>query len=246
MLIDLNADLGEGGAYDDQLLDFVSSASIACGGHAGDDDTMARVLIAAKSKGVRTGAHPGFDDPANFGRRELNLPHSQIIDQILKQMERIHAVASDVGQPVSYLKLHGALYNMAARDQSLAVDILGAVQSEFGDLAVMALDGSAQVTTAERLSLPVIREGFADRAYSSDGKLVSRSVSGAVLDAPESAVAQAVLMARDRQIVAIDGTVLQTQVQSICLHGDNVAALDLAKAVRRGLEAADILVGAGA
>lgn len=244
--IDLNADLGEGFPLDLQLLDIVSSASIACGGHAGSDQLMQVTLRAAGARGVRIGAHPGFEDPEHFGRRELDLPHPDIADQVLRQIARLFSHANNEGQPVAYLKLHGALYNMAARDPALASFIFQRVQSEFGNLPIMALAGTAQIEEAETLGLPVIREGFADRTYDENGQLVPRNQPNAVLHDPSKAVAQAVALARDGKAVSVSGKTVRVNVQSICLHGDNESALDLAKAVRQGLNDAGISITADA
>lgn len=240
--IDLNADLGEGGDFDAELLEIVSSASVACGGHAGSDEIMRETLLAAKAQDVRTGAHPGFIDPENFGRRELDLSFDAIADQVVLQIRRILAVGEQVGQIISYVKLHGALYNMTAQDGVLAEHLFGVLRREFGPLPMMALEGSAQIAAATRLDTLVIREGFADRAYANTGNLVPRSVDGAVLHDAAAVVQQAVRMARDGEIVAVDGTLIASNVQSICLHGDNVAALELAKAVQAGLRDANIAV----
>ncbi len=242
--IDLNADLGEGFALDLQLLDIVSSASIACGGHAGSDELMRTTIEAAGARGVRIGAHPGFEDPEHFGRRELDLPHQEVADQVQHQIARLLTHAEQAGQTVSYVKLHGALYNMAAKDQTLAEFIFQQVQREFGNLPVMALAGSQQIEAALSLGLPVIREGFADRAYGETGHLVPRSQPGSVLRDPAKAVAQAVDLATKRQVLSANGTTVHVEVQSICLHGDNEAALELAKAVRQGLHGAGISIAA--
>lgn len=242
--IDLNADLGEGMDYDAELLDIVTSASVACGGHAGDAATMEATLRAAKSRGVVTGAHPGFADRENFGRVRLILEFPALWDQISGQIADVVTIAEQVGQPISYVKLHGALYNMAAEDQALSEQLFATIKDTFGPLPIMTLDGSAQVRAAERIGLPIIREGFADRAYLDDGTLAPRDRPGAVLHDPDAATAQAVRMARAGEIATLSGKVIPCNVQSICLHGDNAAALELARAVRAGLEAEGIAVRA--
>ncbi len=240
--IDLNADLGEGAAFDEQLLGIVSSASVACGGHAGSAKLMERTLLAAKTAGVRTGAHPGFVDPDSFGRKRLDLPAETIAAQVVTQLQSITAIAEKVGQPISYVKLHGALYNWASEDYALAHTIFEAVKSFNPSLAILALDGSKQLKAAEGLGLKTIPEAFADRAYDADGLLVSRSRAGAVYSEPALAVAQALGIARDRQIIAIDGAALPSGAKSICLHGDNESALKIAHSIREALGEAGVAI----
>ncbi len=244
--IDLNADLGEGAAFDEQLLGIVSSASIACGGHAGSAEIMERTLLGAKRAGVRTGAHPGFIDRENFGRKRLDLPAKTIAAQVIEQLESISEISGKVGQPISYVKLHGALYNWASEDEELAHTIFEAVKAFNPSLAILALDGSKQLKAAEGLRLKTIPEAFADRAYDADGLLVSRSRAGAVFSDPAQAVAQALGIARDQQIIAIDGALLPSGAKSICLHGDNEAALIIARAIRGALGEAGIAIRADA
>ncbi|HHG89549.1 MAG TPA: LamB/YcsF family protein [Devosia sp.] len=242
--IDLNADLGEGAAFDAELLEIVSSASIACGGHAGSAEIMGRTLLGAKRAGVRTGAHPGFVDPENFGRKRLDLPADAIAVQVVEQLEAMAAIAEKAGQPISYVKLHGALYNWASEDYALAHTIFEAVKAFKPSMAILALDGSKQLKAAEGLGLKTIPEAFADRAYDASGLLVPRSLPGSVFSDPAQAVAQALGIASDRQITAIDGGVLKSKAKSICLHGDNEAALKIARAIRDALGEAGVAISA--
>jgi len=244
--IDLNADLGEGMAFDKQLLKIVSSASVACGGHAGNEEIMKKTLNAAAEAGVVTGAHPGFADPENFGRRKLDLPGEEITRQVLEQLHTISEIGKQIGQPISYLKLHGALYNMASERFELAREIFAAVQAVDPKLAIMALAGSAQLAAAKDLGLKTISEGFADRAYSANGLLLARSNQGALYSDPAIALNQAIMLARDKQVIAMDRSRVACEVQSVCLHGDNAAALELALAVRDGLLVNDIMIRAPA
>jgi len=243
-VIDLNADLGEDMPHDNELLGIVSSASIACGGHAGSPETMRRTLAAAKAAGVVAGAHPGFEDPEHFGRRALDLPLAAVQDLVTRQIEAISRIGDEVGHPVSYVKLHGALYNMAGQDADLAKAIFEAVAHRCGLLTVLALDNSAQAEAAEVVGLPVIREAFADRRYLPDGHLVPRSDPGAVYSDPAIACAQAIGIARDGSITTGDGSRIATAAQSICLHGDNAKALDMARTIRAGLEEHNIAIRA--
>lgn len=241
---DLNADLGEGMGADEALLDIVSSASIACGGHAGDDLTMRAALRAARARGVAVGAHPGFADRAHFGRRRLLLPPEELDDQVRSQVRRLVEMAETEGVPVRYLKLHGALANMAAEEPAVAALCFAAVAGLVPGLAVLAIDASAQVEVAETLGFPVVREAYADRAYQPNGLLVPRSEPGAVLHDPGLIVERVVRLARTGELVAIDGSVIRSQARSLCIHGDNAEAVVIARAVRAGLEAEGIAIRA--
>lgn len=234
-LIDLNADLGEGVGDDLAMLEIVTSASIACGGHAGDEHTMRAAIKGALANGVRIGAHPGFEDPDNFGRRRLDLPFETIRDQVLAQIARLAAVAAEEGASIAYLKLHGALANMAAEDDALSHAIFSGVARHHPTLAVLALAASAQERAARRIGLPVIAEAYADRAYTADGLLAGRDLPGSVLEDTGAVVAQCLRLAEKREIVAIDGTVFKSDARSICLHGDTPGALEHARAVRNAL-----------
>src|SRR6185312_11985848 len=169
--LDLNADLGEGLPNDAALLEIVSSASIACGGHAGTRDTIRAALRAAKAQGVVAGAHPGFADPEHFGRRRLDISAEELTRQMRTQLELIGGLAREEGVELRYAKLHGALANMAAEDEHIASIAFAAVRNHDAHLAVLAIDNSAQVAAAEALGLKVILEAYADRAYQPDGLL---------------------------------------------------------------------------
>lgn len=238
--IDLNADLGEGMGNDEALLDVVSSASIACGGHAGDATTIFAALSACRLRGIRAGAHPGFADRANFGRLRLQIPVHAMRVQVQMQLLLIHTLATQVGIELSYLKLHGAMANMAAEDRDTAVAIFEAVRQIDPDIAILALDNSQQVVAATVLGFPVIREAYADRGYDAAGMLVARSEPGAVLHDVGAVVDRCLRLAKNGEIVAVDGTVLKTEARSICLHGDTPGAVEMARAIRSALEAEGI------
>ncbi|HVW93065.1 MAG TPA: 5-oxoprolinase subunit PxpA [Devosia sp.] len=242
--LDLNADLGEGMPNDAALLGIVSSASIACGGHAGTEETMRAALRGAKAAGVVAGAHPGFADPANFGRKRLELTSEELTRQMREQLETLAALARDEGVPLRYVKLHGALANMAAEDELVASIAFAAVRNHNPGLAILAIDNSAQVAAAEALGLRVIREAYADRAYQPDGLLVPRSAEGAVIHDPAAIVERAIRLAERRELVAIDGSVIPTAATSLCIHGDNDGAVSIAEALKAGLAAAGIAIAA--
>jgi UPF0271 protein len=241
---DLNADLGEGMESDDALLEIVSSASIACGGHAGDARTMRAALRAAKERGVVAGAHPGFADRENFGRTRLLLPPQELDAQIRGQIESLLAIAAEEGVPVRYVKLHGALANMAAEELAIAMVAFAACKGLGAELAVLAIDNSAQVEAAELLGFDVVREAYADRAYQPNGLLVPRSAEGAVLHDPALIADRSVRLATAGELVAADGTVLRTAARSLCVHGDTPEAVEIARAVRAAFERAGVEVSA--
>jgi UPF0271 protein len=238
--LDLNADLGEGIGDDAAMLEIVSSASIACGGHAGDDDTIRAALWAAKLRGVTVGAHPGFADRENFGRRRLLLPPEELDAQVRGQISRLLTLASEAGINVRYVKLHGALANMAAEEEAVAMVAFAAAKGLIDDLAILAIDNSAQVAVAERLGFPVIREAYADRSYQPNGLLVPRSEPDAVLHDTDAIAERAVRLAQDGEIVAADGTIIRTEARSLCIHGDTPDAVGIARRVREALERANI------
>ncbi|HEV7718342.1 MAG TPA: 5-oxoprolinase subunit PxpA [Arsenicitalea sp.] len=238
--LDLNADLGEGLGNDAALIGIVSSASIACGGHAGNVETMTAAVRAAHAAGVSIGAHPGFTDPENFGRQRLYLDDDELTRQIRTQLEALANVAQSEGATVRYVKLHGALANMAAEEERLASIAFAAVRSHDANLVILAIDNSAQVTAAETLGLAVVREAYADRAYLANGMLVPRSEPGAVLHDTEAIVARAIRLAESGEIVAIDGTVFTTTARSLCLHGDTPDAVAIAAALHAALTQAGI------
>ena len=242
--IDLNADLGEGMGTDDDLLDIVSSASIACGGHAGDAQTIRHILKLCKARGIRAGAHPGYADKPRFGRFRLVMPLDQLIGQVRNQMFLIRHIASEVDVPLSYVKLHGALANQTAEELALAVAVFAAVQAMDEKMAVLALDNSEQVRAAKAVGVPLIREAYADRAYTAEGLLVPRTQEGAVIHDADAVIERCLRLAQKGEIVAIDGAVLKSGARSICLHGDTPGAVDLARDVRDALEGEGITIAA--
>jgi UPF0271 protein len=245
--IDLNCDMGESfgrwelGA-DAEILPHVTSANIACGAHAGDPAVMRRTLRLAKQHGVACGAHPGFADLAGFGRREIPIPASEATDLVLFQIGALDAIARSEGVTVRHVKPHGALYNMAGRDATLADAIAAAVAQFDRSLLFFGLAGSVMLDAGRKAGLTVAAEGFADRAYEPDGSLTPRSVPGAVIHDVGEVVARAVRMVRDARVVARNGAGIPLKVDTICVHGDTPGAAHLARALRAGLEEAGIRV----
>lgn len=244
--IDLNADLGEGMGTDDDLLRIVSSASIACGGHAGDAPTIRRLLRACKQLGVRPGAHPGYADKVHFGRFRVVMPMEQLLAQIRSQLFLIRWIAEEVGIPLAYVKLHGALANQTAEELAFAVGIFATIQAMDPNLAILALDNSQQVRAAHAVGVPLILEAYADRAYTPAGLLVPRSEEGAVIHDVDAVIERCLRLALKGEIVAIDGSVIRSGARSICLHGDTPGAVDLAREVRDALEGEGITIAASA
>jgi UPF0271 protein len=237
--IDLNADLGEGAGTDESMLLVVSSASIACGGHTGDATTMQRALTAAAASGVVVGAHPSFVDREGFGRRPLDVAPDLLAAQIVGQIEALSEVARAAGVAVSFVKPHGALYNLAAVDAAYADAVITAVQQS-GLRALLALAGSVLHRRAAAAGLVAYGEAFADRRYTAEGTLVSRSTPGSVITDPAEVVAQAVAVAAHGRVRAIDGSLVEVAADSLCLHGDTQGAADLARAVLDGLVEAGV------
>jgi UPF0271 protein len=242
--IDLNADLGEGIGNDEAMLELVSSASIACGGHAGSPETIRATLRHCKKLNVRAGAHPSYADTKHFGRLRLVMPLDQLIGQLRSQLILIRTIADQESMLIRYVKLHGALANETAEQLPLAVGLFGALQAMDPEIAVLALDGSAQVRAARAVGLPVELEAYPDRAYQSNGLLLPRSEAGAVLHDPEMIAERCVRLATASEIVAADGTVLKVGARSICIHGDNPEAVAIARRVREALESAGVEIRA--
>jgi UPF0271 protein len=223
MLIDLNCDLGEGAGSDADVLPLITTANVACGFHAGDPATAFATVAAAKTHGVRVGAHPGFPDRANFGRTEMARSEPQIYEDCVYQIGALAGIAKAFGLSLSHVKAHGALYNMACRDDRYGRPVVAA--AELFRLPLMGLPGSRlEVLSAGRC--PFIAEGFADRCYRPDGSLVPRSEPGAFVEDPAEAVRQATQLVRERG------------VRTLCVHGDNPQALTFVRALREALTAA--------
>ena len=238
-MIDLNADLGEG-LDDAPLLPFLTSANVACGAHAGSLAVMDRTVAMLLERGIRIGAHPGYADPENFGRLDVELTPARIQKLLVEQLAALDQIVQRRGGRLSHVKAHGALYNRAARDPGLAREIARAVRGYRADLALFGLAGSTQLTAARDEGLRAIGEAFADRGYLATGALVPRSQPGALLHDPAAAAAQALSIARDGFATASDGTRVSIAAQTLCLHGDTPGAASIARAVRERLEAAGI------
>jgi 5-oxoprolinase (ATP-hydrolysing) subunit A len=244
--VDLNADMGEGfGRYsldDSELMGVATSASIACGFHAGDPMVMRDAVMRARDRGVVIGAHPGYPDLVGFGRREVAATPAEIEALVVYQIGALQGVCSAAGCRLRYVKAHGALYNRAARDAAAADAIARAVHSVDASLALLGLAGSAMMGAAERVGLRGISEVFVDRAYNNDGSLVPRSESGAVLSDVTAIAGRALSMIETGMVRTRDGTAIRVHAESLCTHGDGPRALEIVRAVRAHLEGAGITV----
>ena len=243
--VDLNADMGESfGPWkmgnDAALLDIVSSANIACGFHAGDPDVMAQTMALAVKNGVGIGAHPGFADLQGFGRRKLHLSHAEVAHLVQYQIGAAQAMARAAGGQVRHLKLHGALSNMASVDADLARACYTAALDVAPDIVIMVLATTAMEDVVRDLGCPYAAEIFADRAYNDDATLVDRSLPGAMIHDADYAAKRIVNMVQKGAIIAESGKHIATRIDTICLHGDTQEAVEIATAVKRELNAAQI------
>jgi 5-oxoprolinase (ATP-hydrolysing) subunit A len=245
--VNLNADMGESfGAFkigqDDALLDIIGSASIACGFHAGDPNVMHNAVMRAKEKGVSIGVHPGFNDLWGFGRRRIDMSPRDVEYMVAYQIGALQAMARYAGTKVTHLKPHGSLNNMAAESLELALAIGRAMKAVDPKMIYVALAGSAMERAALELGLPLAREGFCDRLYDDDGNLTSRKIEGAVLHDPGEITRRVVHMVLNDELVSRNGKHIPQKLDSLCVHGDEPSAVEAARAVRKGLEAAGVRV----
>lgn len=239
--VDLNADLGEGfGVWelgdDAAMLDIVTSANLACGFHAGNPAGLARTSRAAAERGVRIGAQVSYLDLAGFGRRFIDVAPAELTAEVIYQIGALQALARAAGTDVGYVKPHGALYNTIVTHREQARAVAEAIHAVDPGLAVLSLAGSVFFTEARRLGLRTVAEAFADRAYRPDGSLVSRREEGAVLHDPEQIAERVSRMVQSGHVLAVDGSTVDVEVESICVHGDSPGAVQIATAVRDRLQ----------
>ncbi|HSW20110.1 MAG TPA: 5-oxoprolinase subunit PxpA [Ramlibacter sp.] len=245
--VDLNSDLGEGfGAYqmgdDNAILQIVSSANVACGLHAGDPHIMARTFARAKELGVAVGAHPGYPDLWGFGRRELTCSAVEIEQFVAYQIGAAKGVSTYAGHPITYVKPHGALGNLSQVDATVAGAIVRAIAAVDRELVLLTFPDGEATRIAKEMGLRTCAEVFADRAYTADGRLVSRKLPGAVLHDPQEAAARVLRMVRAGGVETVDGRLLPMDIGSICVHGDSPGAIQMAAAIRRRLTDAGIAI----
>jgi UPF0271 protein len=242
--VDLNADLGEGSGHDDELFELISSANIATGFHAGDSDTMHAAVSAAKEHGVAVGAHPSFFDRENFGRKELKLSNEEVFDAVAYQLGIFQAIASGAGVQPNHVKPHGALYNMAVRDDKLADAITRAIASVDPNLILFAPDNTELARAGEANGLQVAREVFADRNYLNDGWLVPRTRPDALLHDSKDAAQRVLRMLRDGKVRSVEGCDVDVRGETICVHGDTPGAVEFVRELRTHLEREGVKISA--
>ena len=245
--VDLNCDLGESfGNYkcgmDEKIIPYITSANVACGFHASDPLIMQETVAVAKANHVRVGAHPGFQDLVGFGRRNIALPPNEITAIIEYQIGALNAFCTESQTPLQHVKPHGALYNMAAKDERIADAICCGIAAVNRELILLAPAGSKLIQAAKRYGLASAREIFADRAYEEDGSLVSRKKPGALITDEEAAVRRVVQIIRHGTVAAVTGKEIEMEGDSICVHGDSPGALKLVRSIRDGLIAEGIRI----
>jgi UPF0271 protein len=234
-IIDLNCDMGEGLSNDALLMPLISSANIACGYHAGDEEMMKQTIELALKYHVSIGAHPGFKDKKNFGRTEIPITLTYLFDLITEQIYLLKKIAETFGTKLHHIKPHGALYNMAARDLRLARTIAAAVKSVDANFILYGLSGSNLISEAEAINLRTASETFADRTYQHDGSLTPRSLPGAMIEKTEDSLKQVLQMVHDKKVSTINGEMISIKADTICIHGDGTHAVEFAAQIRRTL-----------
>ena len=240
MEININCDLGEksklhNNENDPCLLGIINSANVACGYHAGDEETMDQVIKISKENGVSIGAHPSFDDPDNFGRKRMNLSSSEVRKLIIDQYEILQRIAFDHNENVTHIKPHGALNNMACEDLELATTIAKAVNEIGKDIIYLVPTGSKMEIAAKKLNMKIACEIFADRNYEDDGNLVSRSKPNALITDPEQAKKHVLSMVQNQALNCLSGKQIPCEIDSVCIHGDNISSLETAKSIKDNL-----------
>ncbi len=240
MEININCDLGEkskhhSNKYDPDLLEIVNSANIACGYHAGDEETMNQVIEISKKNGVSIGAHPSFNDPENFGRERMTLSSTEIKKLIIEQYEILQKIALNHGDIVSHIKPHGALNNMACEDIELSKTLAKVIHDIDKDLIYLVPTGSKMEEAAKKLDMRIACEIFADRNYEDDGNLVSRKKPHALITDPEEAKKHVLKMVQNQALNCHSGKQIPCEIDSVCIHGDNIKSLATAKSIRDNL-----------
>jgi len=247
MEININCDLGEksklhSNKNDPALLKIVNSANVACGYHAGDNESMSQVITISKENGVSIGAHPSFKDPENFGRKRMNLEFSEIKKLIIDQYEILQTIADKHEETVTHIKPHGALNNMACEDIDLATTLAKTIFDINKDLIYLVPTGSKMEIAAKKLNMKVACEIFADRNYEDDGNLVSRKKSNALITNPEIAKKHVLTMVQNQALNCFSGKQIPCKIDSVCIHGDNQSSLETAKSIKENLKANGLIL----
>jgi UPF0271 protein len=241
-VIDFNCDLGEGTGNDEAIMPFISSASIACGYHAGDEATMKATVALCKKYNVAIGAHPSFSDKENFGRTNMQLSAEEIYQIVLRQITLLAEIAHQQDKKLQHVKPHGALYNMAAKDIAIANAIAKAVKDCNEHLLLFGLPNSKVELAAHNHNISFIGEAFADRTYQSDGSLTSRTEANALIDDETQSISQVLQLVNHKTITAVNGEVINVNAQTICLHGDGKQAVQFAEALHGKLLSSGITI----
>jgi UPF0271 protein len=242
--IDLNADLGEGGGQDAAIMPFISSVNIACGYHAGDQVSILQTIELAVQHQVAIGAHPGFADREHFGRKEFDLTPGEYYALIIDQLHLVQELAKSLKATLHHVKPHGALYNISAKDKTVASSIARAIHDFDPELIVYGLSGSHSISEAKAFGLRTASEVFADRSYQSDSSLTPRSHPHALLDSVEEALSQVLLMIEEGKVKSIDGSLVPVLAETVCIHGDGLHAAQFAKRINQTLHIKQILIQA--
>ena len=247
MEININCDLGEksklhSNKYDPDLLEIVNSANIACGYHAGDEETMNKVVQISKKNGVSIGAHPSFNDPENFGRERINLSSNEIKKLIIDQYEILQKIALNHGDVVTHIKPHGALNNMACEDINLATILANTIYEIDKDLIYLVPTGSKMEEAAKNINMKIACEIFADRNYEENGNLVSRKKPHALITNPEEAKIHVLKMVKNQALNCHSGKQISCEIDSVCIHGDNFSSLNTAKIIKQNLEENNLIL----
>ena len=240
--IDINCDMGEGVGNDDAIMPFISSANIACGFHAGDEDTMRKTVESAIKNNVAIGAHPSFFDKKNFGRTEMNLAGDEIYDLVLLQLRTIDKIIKEKDAKLHHVKPHGALYNMSAKNSHIAQAIAQAVKDFDENLILFGLSGSVSISVAEEMSLKTASEVFADRTYKDDGSLTPRSEAGALVADEEELMQQVLQMIQEKTVTTVSGKRIPIVADTVCIHGDGKHAVQFAATINEQLRANGIKI----
>jgi UPF0271 protein len=240
--IDINCDLGEGFPNDKALMKFISSANIACGYHAGDIDTIKSTIAYCVENGVAIGAHPGFNDKANFGRTEMELSIYELYDLVAEQITLMQDACKEMGASLHHVKPHGALYNMAAKNATMSYIIARAIKELDSQLVLYGLSNSYMISEAEAMHIKTASEVFADRTYTAKGQLTPRSEPNAMIHTTENALAQVLKMIEHKTVIATDGSVVPLEAETICIHGDGDHAVSFARSIYTAMHANNILI----
>ncbi|MDO4363629.1 MAG: 5-oxoprolinase subunit PxpA [Clostridia bacterium] len=238
--VDLNSDLGEGAAFDSQIIPLITSANIACGFHAGDSDIMNGTVKLCKANSVSFGAHPGYPDKENFGRTAMNLTPDEVYNITLYQLGALSAFAKANGVRLRHIKPHGAMYNSAAKDLDLALAIANAVKDFDETLILLALSGSKMIEAAKSVGIKYASEVFADRAYEADGSLRKRTLDGSMITDENEAIFRVIRMIKEGKVTAYTGEDVPIEAHSVCVHGDGEKALDFVRALNIAFAENDI------